>query len=184
MSSARPVVEAKMAEFRRFVTKSLQDYPDLTKTEVVKWAATQFSICRSSAWRWLQAANPDETRSPEAVVKELQERRSWRGHRKSFAKLGVTESMYQDKLIRQNGVCAICELPPGKRRLAVDHNHTTGQIRGLLCIRCNFSVSTESSNVLRRAASYLDFWSEVPVENEDQTSRISVRTVSGLGKLD
>ncbi len=38
---------------------------------------------------------------------------------------------------KQNGVCAICGNPPKKTRLAVDHNHTTGKNRGLLCGSCN-----------------------------------------------
>lgn len=39
----------------------------------------------------------------------------------------------------QNGVCYACQqLEPVKnRRLSVDHNHTTGEVRGLLCSRCN-----------------------------------------------
>lgn len=39
----------------------------------------------------------------------------------------------------QHGCCAICKKPEShfKMRLAVDHNHKTGQVRGLLCYRCN-----------------------------------------------
>lgn len=39
----------------------------------------------------------------------------------------------------QNGKCAICQKPEShfRMRLAVDHNHKTGQVRGLLCYRCN-----------------------------------------------
>jgi hypothetical protein len=37
----------------------------------------------------------------------------------------------------QNGVCAVCNEPGGKISLAVDHDHVTGHIRGLLCVTCN-----------------------------------------------
>lgn len=45
---------------------------------------------------------------------------------------------YETLFKAQNGVCAICHNPcKTKRRLAVDHDHATGQIRGLLCFNCN-----------------------------------------------
>lgn len=51
---------------------------------------------------------------------------------------GLTEVQYEEMLTAQGGVCAICRgsCPTG-RSLAVDHDHTTGAIRGLLCVRCN-----------------------------------------------
>jgi hypothetical protein len=60
-----------------------------------------------------------------------------RNYRQSY---GITVEQYDVLSSQQNGVCAICGRPPVKRRLAVDHNHTTGQIRGLLCIACNTLV--------------------------------------------
>ena len=43
---------------------------------------------------------------------------------------------------KQNGKCAICRKPQTafKRRLCLDHNHKTGQLRGLLCFYCNKRV--------------------------------------------
>lgn len=40
---------------------------------------------------------------------------------------------------KQDGKCAICRRPESdfKNRLALDHNHRTGQLRGLLCFQCN-----------------------------------------------
>ncbi len=51
---------------------------------------------------------------------------------------GITVEEYEDLLKSQDGVCAICKMPcvTGKR-LHVDHDHMTGEIRGLLCYRCN-----------------------------------------------
>lgn len=53
---------------------------------------------------------------------------------------GITEEQYLQLLAEQNGGCAICGKPPGKRQLAVDHCHKTGVIRGLLCGRCNLGL--------------------------------------------
>lgn len=57
------------------------------------------------------------------------------------SKYGLTPAAYSAMLEGQNGVCAICgdECSTG-RRLAVDHCHATGRIRGLLCARCNRAV--------------------------------------------
>lgn len=40
----------------------------------------------------------------------------------------------------QDGRCAMCRKLPRRRRLAVDHDHNTGRVRGLLCYSCNHEV--------------------------------------------
>ncbi len=58
-------------------------------------------------------------------------------------------------LAAQHGVCAICQTAPA---IHVDHDHRTGQIRGLLCFRCNAALGQLADDplVLRRAARYLE----------------------------
>lgn len=53
------------------------------------------------------------------------------------ARYGLTPEDYESLLNMQNGACAICQRHPRKRRLAVDHDHADGHVRGLLCDRCN-----------------------------------------------
>jgi hypothetical protein len=56
--------------------------------------------------------------------------------RKLRHRYGLTTEEYERKLEEQHGSCAICkETKPYK--LYVDHNHSNGQIRDLLCARCN-----------------------------------------------
>lgn len=57
----------------------------------------------------------------------------------------------------QGGGCAICGKKPRKRYLAVDHDHFTGRVRGLLCYFCNTSLGTfeASRDVAQRASDYL-----------------------------
>lgn len=50
---------------------------------------------------------------------------------------GLKPGEYQEMLDKQGGVCAICGRRPVTIRLAVDHDHETGRVRGLLCRRCN-----------------------------------------------
>lgn len=78
---------------------------------------------------------------------------------KSWLKMnyGITLEEYNTKLNSQMGVCAIC-YKSTKRTLSVDHNHTTGKIRGLLCHNCNVALGLlkEDKNILNRMIDYLD----------------------------
>lgn len=57
----------------------------------------------------------------------------------------------------QGGLCAICHEPPLNRRLAVDHDHETGAVRGLLCTACNTTLGrfNDDPNRFEAAAAYL-----------------------------
>ena len=52
-------------------------------------------------------------------------------------KYGLTPEEYNLLMDVQNGRCAVCGNEQECQRLAVDHNHITGKVRGLLCINCN-----------------------------------------------
>lgn len=49
----------------------------------------------------------------------------------------ISDEEYARRLAAQDGRCLICGRPPQTRRLHVDHDHKTGQVRGLLCYGCN-----------------------------------------------
>jgi hypothetical protein len=70
-------------------------------------------------------------------------------------KYGLTFEQYWRLFAAQDGRCAICHKPPKTVSLSVDHCHRTGQIRGLLCYRCNYGLGHfYSVEALRRAADY------------------------------
>ena len=80
---------------------------------------------------------------------------------KSF---NITIEDYEYLFNKQNGVCAICGNKEDRKHrngktfsLAVDHNHITGQIRGLLCSRCNMAIGGlgDSVEMLEKALVYL-----------------------------
>lgn len=53
----------------------------------------------------------------------------------------MTLEEYEEMLVEQNGVCAICKLEcESGQRLSIDHNHQTGEVRALLCKKCNRHV--------------------------------------------
>lgn len=81
-------------------------------------------------------------------------------------KFGITVEQYDEMFAAQGGVCAICSCPPHYKRLAVDHNHETGQVRGLLCGWCNRSLGgfRDSTELLVSAARYLKDFGPITVE--------------------
>lgn len=71
---------------------------------------------------------------------------------------GLTTEQYAVMLAAQNGGCKICGgLNPSGRRLAVDHDHHTGKIRGILCSRCNSGIANfkDAPELLAKAIQYL-----------------------------
>lgn len=72
---------------------------------------------------------------------------------------GISPKQYQQMFDEQKGLCAICERHQKnfKRRLAIDHDHHTGKIRGLLCASCNSGLGKlqDSVDYLESAIIYL-----------------------------
>lgn len=69
----------------------------------------------------------------------------------------ITVEEYDQILASQKGRCAMCGRLPTTRRLAVDHDHKTGLVRGLLCWTCNRLLGSahDSPEVLQAGADFL-----------------------------
>jgi hypothetical protein len=80
-----------------------------------------------------------------------------RGLRRNY---GISVEVYNHLFAQQNGNCALCGKHQSdfKRRLHVDHNHATKEIRSLLCTRCNplIGYAEESVERLQAAIDYLN----------------------------
>ena len=98
--------------------------------------------------RKYRAANPDK-------VREATRQSVWKQ-----AGIDLTLKEYAEMREHQDYCCAICETPEVQlgRKLGVDHNHTTGDVRGLLCTNCNAALGLlkDSPRLLRTAATYLE----------------------------
>lgn len=94
-------------------------------------------------------------KGPEAIARYNRKHQVW-AH-------GITLEQYDAMFESQNGVCAICGKEEtacnqyGVRRLAIDHDHRTGEVRGLLCSRCNMGIGylQDDIEILLNAADYL-----------------------------
>src|SRR5687768_1540720 len=53
--------------------------------------------------------------------------------------ISITYERYCEMVAEQGGRCAICDKTPNDTALCVDHCHTTGDVRGLLCTKCNIA---------------------------------------------
>jgi hypothetical protein len=102
------------------------------------------------ARRWREYKKRYELKNPE---------RAKRCYKNTYLKrdFGISIDEYEEMVRLQNGVCKICGNPDRRRGLAVDHDHSTGVIRGLLCSQCNTALGLFKDNpaVLGSAIQYL-----------------------------
>ena len=94
---------------------------------------------------------------------------------------GIDNNVYLQMLKEQNGCCKICGISEeeNKSKLHVDHNHKTGEVRGLLCSRCNTAIGKfkEDPEIIRRAIEYIERWNNVSKLSESEGS-----TITAVGK--
>ena len=85
-------------------------------------------------------------------------------NRNLLRRYGISVDEYKSLLANQNFACPICEVEISetlgykeKRPVVVDHNHDTGEVRGILCSMCNLVLghARESTNILYKAIVYL-----------------------------
>lgn len=141
---------------------------------------------RMKAWR---AAHPQNT--PEHHAKQAAHRKAHAndymdvGGRKirsntfyswkhALRKLGITPQDYLDMYQAQGGRCAICGTDKPKKNgeivaWSVDHDHTTGRVRGLLCHGCNLALGgfKDSTHLLMKAVGYLQSQPTLQERDED-----------------
>ena len=88
-----------------------------------------------------------EKQSPERKEHERQKRREIR----IKTRYGISINDYNILLIKQNNKCYGCNQlhleTDSKTRLNIDHNHTTGKVRGLLCSNCNSTLGYANDNI-------------------------------------
>lgn len=106
----------------------------------------------------LESQKARKERDPEAF-KALARERVWKHHLTKQYSMTVDE--YDALLLAQDGKCAICQSDKSKTsrtdRMHVDHDHATGEVRGLLCDSCNVGLGRfeDDPNLLIAAAMYL-----------------------------
>lgn len=110
------------------------------------------------------SANPERGRAHSKTFRATPQGKLVRHHQK-LAAYGLTAADYESMLAEQGGVCACCGQPETARhrsgtlfQLAVDHDHDTGRVRGLLCAVCNRALGLlgDSADRVRALVGYLE----------------------------
>lgn len=80
-----------------------------------------------------------------------------------YVGIDITYAEYERKLTEQDNKCAICgrDFSEFKVKPSVDHDHETGQVRSLLCVRCNSNVEVVESGKADVIREYLEYWEGV-----------------------
>lgn len=98
------------------------------------------------------------------VSRHLRNKRFYKKHHESCLdehlrqKFGVPKGTYQRMIVKQKNRCAVCNKKESwNRRLSLDHNHKTNEVRGLLCHKCNSAIgfAQENTKILKLMIQYL-----------------------------
>lgn len=104
-----------------------------------------------------QQKRQDERRSAKRKTDSEFRRRVFMARIKTY--FGLSESDFDSMLVSQCGRCEICTRPLSDKKngLNIDHDHSTGAVRGLLCGPCNMGLGMffDSAESLESAARYL-----------------------------
>lgn len=107
-------------------------------------------VGRSTASRWCSEKCASKRPTRKAVAR--------RAHLK--ANYGITEDQFNRLLKVQRARCAVCKSDDPKHskgQWAIDHDHVTGRVRGLLCSKCNTGIGQlrDDPEILTAAARYI-----------------------------
>lgn len=128
--------------------------PDKVKANKARHRRANAEAIKARA-RELHAQNPERRRGQSR--EQYSSRREAILARKRFKRYGITPAQFDAMLVDQDRACVVCKVPfSGQPH--VDHDHATGQVRGLLCFGCNAAIgqAKDSSEILRALADYLD----------------------------
>lgn len=114
--------------------------------------------CRASKRDWVDR-NKTRVHATKLRYKKRNKAKAWA--KDIHNRFGMTPEDYETLLVAQNHACAMCFKPERQKvsdvvkRLAIDHDHETGEVRGLLCMRCNVILGIlENDEYVERAEVY------------------------------
>lgn len=138
------------------------------------------AIARAKRW---QQENAERVNAKQRARRAMPEAKRRARAEHLMRKFGMTIEQYDAMLEAQGGGCFICGRPPREDiSLHIDHDHSTGMVRGLLCFRCNNAIAdfNEDPTVLRKAIRYLSVHAP-GAQEEIQLARWRALSLVGRG---
>lgn len=140
---------------------------------------TRFAYCRGmckSCYNYVvRNHSPETSRRRNATPAAKERKRRWRqahpNHQKQHHRLkryGISPEQYDEMLRTQNNACKVCLTNfTTTKRCCIDHDHTTGKVRGLLCSSCNAGLGMvrDSEFRLARLIAYLRWSGSLPAHS-------------------
>lgn len=130
-------------------------------------------VCKLAQNRRWRESNPEKVRTSKKGYRERNhdvlrenQRAYMESHKVEIAecrrrwnlskRYGISMADFAEIIDRQGGGCAVCGRSGGRQ--CVDHDHKTGEVRGILCVRCNVAIGSLGDDVsgLMRAVRYLE----------------------------
>ena len=129
--------------YDKWLKKNNPTYYNNQKDNTKKWIKANKEKYKKGQQNWIAKQDKDYLRDYKRM--------------KQLEKYGLTLLEYSSLLKKQKSVCAICGRRENKKNLAVDHDHKTGRVRGLLCFRCNFGLPffSEDYDLFLKICNYL-----------------------------
>ena len=136
---------------------------DKVAANALKWKTENREKLALQQREWV-AGNPEKAATSTQKYREAYPERQAVSNRKAKLKRRFNLTLEQYDRMAKDG-CQICGAlnSTSGRRLDVDHDHNTGDVRGILCNSCNLALGSMSDNPdrLRLAAAYLERFEHV-----------------------
>ncbi len=152
----------KSKEKRRENDKKKRTRPEckkMMKKAQHKWYLKNKDAVRKQTKQWVSKNKSKYNKYRREWERENRERSGWK--REIKISFNITVEQYYEMFSNQDGCCAICGKGQKElnRRLAIDHCHKTGKIRGLLCFDCNTSLGkwNDDIDMVKKALEYLKY---------------------------
>ena len=129
------------------------------KDRLRQYAKDNYNPVKKKAWR---KKNKARIKVASSIYWQKNKHRWAETHRDNYLKrvYGIDIVEYNELFRKQNGCCAICGVHQTKQKriMAVDHDHESRRVRGLLCFMCNTALGkfNDDCEVLNKAIQYLN----------------------------
>ena len=142
----------------KIIAKSLLYYSN-NREQVKKQVRERYKrnplISLESHRKWAKK-NPEKIKESQKTWKERHpDKRKLYTRNSRIRKYGISPETYYEMLKNQGNECAICKGKSTRRAMNIDHNHTTGKVRGLLCDGCNLKLGFVENSFFEKALQYL-----------------------------